>query len=441
MAFSSLKRRIFARLRTFGQATGANVTITFALATLPVMGAVGAAVDYGQANSIKSAMQAAADSTALMLARDAHTLTDDQLRTQAQAFFKAQFKRDVENLQISATYVAQPGSQVNVSATGTMRTDFMQMMGFSTLDIGVNSQVRWGNERLRVSLVLDVTGSMARDGKMTALKEAARSFLTELENAASRDGDVYVSIIPFNKNVNVGSDQRDEDWVRWDLWDQNNGSCKNYDGRRRPTTKSSCEAADGRWTATKHSSWSGCVTDRDQDYDTTNTAPSTHIRATQFPAENYSQCPARMMGLTYDWQALNDKIDELEPVGNTNQTIGLQWGFQSLTQAPFTIPAKDSNYQYSEVIILMTDGDNTENRFSRNKSSIDARTTAACENVKAAGITLYTIQVNTEGTPTQEFLRDCASTQDKFHLVESAGQIASTFQAIGNALSNLRVAQ
>src|SRR5690606_30750422 len=104
-------------------------------------------------------------------------------------------------------------------------------------------------------------------------------------------------------------------------------------------------------------------------------------------------------------------------------------------------PAKDSNYQYSEVIILMTDGDNTENRFSRNKSSIDARTTAACENVKAAGITLYTIQVNTEATPTQEFMRDCASTQDKIDLVEPAGQIASTFQAIGNALSKLRVAQ
>ena len=35
-----------------------------------IVGGVGAAVDYSQANSIKAAMQAAADSTALMLAKN-----------------------------------------------------------------------------------------------------------------------------------------------------------------------------------------------------------------------------------------------------------------------------------------------------------------------------------------------------------------------------------
>ena len=52
------------------------MAIIFAFATLPVIGFVGAAVDYSHANSVKVAMQAALDSTALMLAKDAPTLTN-----------------------------------------------------------------------------------------------------------------------------------------------------------------------------------------------------------------------------------------------------------------------------------------------------------------------------------------------------------------------------
>ena len=57
--------------------------------------------------------------------------------------------------------------------------------------------MKWGNTRLRVALVLDNTGSMADDGKMAALKTATNSLLTQLKTAASNNGDVYVSIIPF----------------------------------------------------------------------------------------------------------------------------------------------------------------------------------------------------------------------------------------------------
>ena len=59
--------------------------------------------------------------------------------------------------------------------------------------------------RLRVALALDNTGSMSSNGKMTALKSATKSLLTQLKAAATQNGDVYVSIIPFSKDVNVGS--------------------------------------------------------------------------------------------------------------------------------------------------------------------------------------------------------------------------------------------
>ena len=84
---------------------------------------------------------------------------------------------------------------------------------------------------------------MADDGKMTALKTATKNLLTQLKNAAIKDGDVYVSIIPFSKDVNVGSSNYQKNWVRWDLWDALNGTCSN----KWYTGKSSCENAGKTW--------------------------------------------------------------------------------------------------------------------------------------------------------------------------------------------------
>jgi len=148
-----------------------------------------------------------------------------------------------------------------------------------------------------------------------------------------------------------------------------------------------------------------------------------------------------MMGLSYDWTALNSKIDEMQPSGNTNQAIGLQWGFQSLTSAPFTVPAKDPNYTYKDVIILLTDGLNTQNRWTTDQATIDARQTITCNNVKAAGITIYTIQVNTDGDPTSTMLKNCASDASKFFLLTSSGEIVTVFDQIATGLSHLRVAK
>ena len=71
----SIRTKLTSALAAFRSARGGNVAITFAFATLPVIGTVGFAVDYSHANSVKAAMQAALDSTALMLSRDAASLS------------------------------------------------------------------------------------------------------------------------------------------------------------------------------------------------------------------------------------------------------------------------------------------------------------------------------------------------------------------------------
>jgi hypothetical protein len=153
------------------------------------------------------------------------------------------------------------------------------------------------------------------------------------------------------------------------------------------------------------------------------------------------------MGLSYDWTALNAKVDAMSPNGNTNQAIGLAWAWQSLTQSPFTIPVKDPNYQYKDIIILLTDGLNTQDRWYNTASNIDARQSIACNNINAAGITLYTVQVNTGGDPTSALLQNCAGSpgkypdSNKFFLLTSSTQIITTFDTIGTSLQKLYLAK
>jgi Flp pilus assembly protein TadG len=439
--FGRDRRTVRLLAKTFFRNSAGNVSAIFALATVPMVGFVGAAVDYSHANAVKAAMQAAADSTALMLSKDAASINNTQLQTKANDYFKALYTRtDSTNLLVSATYKSDAGSQVVVNASSKVKTNFMGLMGFQQLNVAVDSQVKWGNTKLRIALALDVTGSMDDDGKIEALKTATKSLLDQLKSAASKDGDVYVAIIPFNKDVNVGKSNYTQSWVKWDEWDDNNGSCDD-DGWGQSKSKNKCKNKGGKWKADDRSTWNGCITDRDQDYDTMNTAPVPATAATLFPAEQYGSCPAQMMPLTYDWSALKSKVDSLKPAGNTNQGIGIAWAFQALTSSPFTIPSKDPNYKYSEAIILMSDGLNTENRFSNDQSDIDERELKTCANAKKAGITIYTVQVNTGGDPTQTVMKNCASSSDKFTEIKKANQLVSTFAAIGTSLSNLRISQ
>ena len=225
MAMKTLIDRFERTVRELRAANGANVTVTFALATIPIVGFVGAAVDYSHANSVKTAMQAAADSTALMLSKTAATLTTAQLQTQATSYFTALFTRpEATGLTVNATYTTTNGSQVVSRRPRNVKANFMGLMGISTMKVAANSQVKWGNTRLRVALVLDNTGSMADDGKMPALITATKTLLTQFKSAAVNNGDVYVSIIPFVKDVNVGSSNYNATWIDWTDWNVDNGA-------------------------------------------------------------------------------------------------------------------------------------------------------------------------------------------------------------------------
>ncbi len=91
MLGASITSRIRAAARRFIGAKDGNIAVIFAIAAVPVISFVGAAIDYTRANSARSSMQAALNSTALMLAKDLSdgTITKDQVNAKAATYFAA----------------------------------------------------------------------------------------------------------------------------------------------------------------------------------------------------------------------------------------------------------------------------------------------------------------------------------------------------------------
>lgn len=444
-----------------------NVAVMFAVALVPLLGFVGAAVDYSRANAARSSMQVALDSAALMVSKDVSanpSMSASDITAKATAYFNALYTNpNAGAITLTATYTTNvsTGSTVTLTGDGTVTTDFMKMVGYPQLGIGTVSTTTWGSTRMRVAMVLDVTGSMKDNNKMTEMQKAAGNLVDTLQSTARTAADVYISIVPFALTVNVGTSNKNASWLKWTEY----GSCSSSAGSSGAPgvasadsypTKTLCQLNGYSWKASnKTSGWTGCVTDRDQPYDTQNNAPSS--TATSFPAIQDSACPPQLMPMTSAYAAddvttIKTKINALTPQGGTNQAIGLAWGWQTLQLGdPLNTPVKDSNYKYTDAIILLSDGLNTFDRWygdgvhSSTASQVNDRQKVLCQNIKdtsttAAPVVIYTIQVNTTGEAESAVLKECATSGNFFSTTTASG-IQAAFTAIGNSLNQLRVSR
>src|SRR5262245_53607252 len=104
----------------------------FALALVPVVGLVGASVDYSRGNAVRAALQASLDATALILSRDAAGMDPAQVSAKATSLFKAQFSRaEMPEPTVTAVLSSpQQGSFIlDIRASGTIATTFTKVIG------------------------------------------------------------------------------------------------------------------------------------------------------------------------------------------------------------------------------------------------------------------------------------------------------------------------
>src|SRR5690348_487092 len=111
-------------LRRFATDRRANILPIFGLSLIPIVGLIGAAVDYSRANAVKTKLQAALDSTALAMSSNAASQTAAQLQSAAQSYFNALFQSpNAGTVTLAANYtMTSTGPQVTVTGATTVPT-------------------------------------------------------------------------------------------------------------------------------------------------------------------------------------------------------------------------------------------------------------------------------------------------------------------------------
>jgi hypothetical protein len=157
-----------------------------------------------------------------------------------------------------------------------------------------------------------------------------------------------------------------------------------------------------------------------------------------------------MIGLTdvlssTGWTNLNSTVSNMVAGGATNQTIGLAWAWQTMTDGDPMNSGALPQYT-SQILIILSDGLNTQDRWTGNGSSedsgTDARMTKVCTNAKAASITIYAVFVDIGGTQgNSSVLSNCATDANHYFDLTSASQITTAFNEIATQITQLRVAK
>jgi Flp pilus assembly protein TadG len=129
-------------IKSFWDDRRGGTAILFGLMLLPLMAAVGAAVDYSRAANVRTAMQAAADAAALLLARDGVALSNNRLAARAREVFLANFHR--RDARVGVIDVEKTNRSIRVNAHGSVKTALMGIFRIDTINLSTTSEVGWG---------------------------------------------------------------------------------------------------------------------------------------------------------------------------------------------------------------------------------------------------------------------------------------------------------
>lgn len=170
--------------------------------------------------------------------------------------------------------------------------------------------------------------------------------------------------------------------------------------------------------------------------------------------------------LTNDYKALKDKVKALKAAGTTNIKEGVAWGHRVLSPgAPFPESRAGKNANLQRIMVVLTDGANVfgnannelGSRYSSDGYLVDgrigtesgsssttnalmnARTLAACEAAKAAGLEIYTIRLEEPDVATGTMLKECASAEDHYFDVPNRTQLDEAFAKIRDRIVRVRI--
>lgn len=397
-------RRFLPRLDSRG-----NVAIVAALSMGPICVASLGAIDLARVTSAKSQLQDALDTAALGAART-NSVTNADLQAAGYRFLTQNLALSDSFKLTSSSFTFGDGGKVEATARVDVTPFVAGLMTGGTMAVEASSEVVRASDKIEVALVLDNTGSMADNNKLTNLKTAATNFVTTMEDASKKaiePNSVRIGLVPFSNTVRLDPSYATAAWM-----DPSGSSPINDEIF---TTATGVQHAN-RYTlfANLGTTWRGCVEMRQAPYDVqddtpttgatlytpyfavdepdsqtkgygqdytndyqTDKATGTNWRVLQGDITKYNKTHKKslstsfgpnagcglntaLMRLTTDFAGLRTAIGTMNASGNTNIPIGMAWGWNVISpNGPFHDGVTYGTPKYKKIIVLMTDGQNT----------------------------------------------------------------------------------
>lgn len=411
MIFKESNVSILSLIRRFSNSQRGSIVPLFGFMLLVVAISIGIAIDMARGTRVSLIAGGALDAAALAAAKSLRLdgTNDADLLTLANDYFDANF----DSIPVSSREITAEIDRVNHGVTLVANLQIPStlagIVGRDTIDIRKSAAAVYDVRNVEVSMMLDVSGSMA-GSKITDLKAAASELVDILMDSNANGSGHKVAIAPFSTSVNGGA--------------YAGVIGTRLDRRGRPY-------AGAGTTCMADRSGANAFNDADPGTGTFN------MRA--------SSCPqASVLPLTDDRDALKDKINSLRADGMTAGHLGAAWAWYLLSPNWATLwPADSQPVAYNEpefqkVAILMTDGMfNTAYESANGNSEAQAR--QVCTNMKAAGVTVFTVgfQVPREVLP---ILQHCATSPKHFFDASNGDELRQTFRTIAQKLNGLRLA-
>lgn len=448
-----MKRTFNHTLTSYKKNSGGNVGMMFAFGVLMLIALLAVAVDLTNSLSAKQRLQDTTDAVALLAAKDKSLDTVAKLEAAAQSLYDATYPGE-RGTRIEIESIQRDGDQVTVITKNNVDTYFSEVFNTSNLDIGVTSTATISDKAMDVALVLDTTFSMTENNKIGNLKMAASGLLDTFDELNNEN--VRVSVVPFSEYVNVGTSRRNEVWLdvpanetvcrtRRDVTSRTNcrrvqRTCTN-DGVSFDCSFNQCDRTFGpEYQSCSTVAWNGCVGSRVSGYD-----ERAGYDGRKIPGLTNVSCATELQPLDDNISRAKATVSGLTARHETYIPAGVLWGWRTLDETdPLSSNGANVKADREKVMIVMTDGENQRSKNgirhdSNNINAANAKTDAICTEAKRDGVTIYTIAYDVNDTATKNLLTRCATDGSKFFDAGNASELNNAFQAIGEALSDLRI--
>lgn len=187
-----------------------NTLAIVGAAFIPLTAMIGSGVDIARVYMAESRLQAACDSASLAARRVMTNYTlDNKVTTEANKFFNFNFPQGTYEVQPFTPVVTKPQKgTVHIAVNTRIPTSVMKIFGFGTMPLSVECEASQNFVNTDIVLVLDVTGSMAQDNKIGALRDAVMALYDELkpiqDQLTANGMRLRYGIVPYSSAVNVG---------------------------------------------------------------------------------------------------------------------------------------------------------------------------------------------------------------------------------------------